>query len=70
MWYKTKYLIRTENGKSEIYKYTKLKVDFDDNLPLAKKRHLLDLFLIIKMNTILKCFQKNIVMNIKDVLIL
>ena len=36
MWYKTKYFIRTENIKSEIYKYTKLKVDFDDNLSLTK----------------------------------
>ena len=37
MWYKTKYLIRTEN-KSDNYgdKYIKLKVDFDDNLLLAK----------------------------------
>ena len=37
MWYKTKYLIRTENIKSDNYgdKYVKLKIDFDDNLPLA-----------------------------------
>ena len=38
MWYKTKCLIRTESNKSDNYgdKYIKPKVDFDDNLPLAK----------------------------------
>ena len=38
MWYKTKYLIRTENNKSDDYdyKYMKLK-SIDDNLPKQKK---------------------------------
>ena len=44
-------------------KYIKMKTHFDDNLRLGKTY-----FLVIKINTILKYFQKNVCMNIQNVL--
>ena len=45
------------------HKYIKIKINFDDNLHLEKTY-----YLMIKINTILKCFQKNAYMNIQNVL--
>ena len=45
------------------HKYVKIKINFDDNLRLEKTY-----FLMIKINSILKCFQSNVYMNIPNVL--